>query len=732
MLADALDPATIRYAEAVPLGAFTAAGLGPLGTPKGKSFEQRLANFAGAEIGLLAALDSCGATATLILGVVGAFGGVIDANRLTTETESADRDEITASIDRLVDSGLLEWRSDGDDLAFTAGLVRLWNAAGQSISMADPNAITSDALSVMCKHHGLQPGSNRKDDKIAALAELFADPSKAARIRDSLSPLAADLLDAIADTGGLTAVDAEQVGLPGSDLYMADAPRYAHLRPAPRHEGLAVLSELTATGLVGVNEYERSVFIWVEAWPLLDRPVYRHWPRVPPPGVKDQAETPVRLPAVVALYDRVLNHWVSNPAPALKNSDLRLGKQTIRAWSKQFGCDAAAVELLSGLAMTTELVLRNEVSRSGRGRNMRIESAWMVDPEALATWNALPAASRWTNLLAYWSRRSPAWGDQLLANRLYVLWELARLEPATAYESDEQLAHWIQHRHGQVGVAEAVVEALGDLRVLDVVEPDGPPALTALGRLAITDFAALTDLDFGTTTDAVVQADLTVIAPADLDPAIAARLAALSTLESDAGARIHRLDETAITRSIQQGETADSIIAFLAELSSVPVPEVVERFVTDAADQAQKLTILDAPSVLISSDPVEMATALKLKSAKLTPVTPTVALSSLAPDKLRAALDRSKLVPEMVADGSGRPAARRGSDRAAALEQRLQYYEGHQARLPGTSPVRSNMSHVVDRLKKEAADARDSSLRWRRHDSFALAPGSLSQGDADS
>lgn len=70
------------------------------------------------------------------------------------------------------------------------------------VSMADPQALTSDELGQVCLELGLSPVPRRKQERLDAISAVFADPAERARVHASLSPGARELLGRIADAAG--------------------------------------------------------------------------------------------------------------------------------------------------------------------------------------------------------------------------------------------------------------------------------------------------------------------------------------------------------------------------------------------------------------------------------------------------------------------------------------------------------------------------------------------------
>lgn len=654
------------FAAAVPLAATEAYGLGPFspggGTPPARVRPQDLRPSPDT---LITAVDTCGLLGRQLLSVLTWAGGALTADQMATETEGAKPDELTSVIDRLVAAGLVARTSTGGTgVRVTPALAELLPSGGASLS--DPNAMTADGLSLMCQRLGLTV-PKRKQERIDAMAAAFDDPDRRAAIRSTLSAPAMEMVEAIAERGGPYGVRASALGLDSFELHLATPSRHAFQVRRESSEATA-LKELTHRGIVGVDPYEDELWIWREAWPLLERPLYRSWPSVDEPGTALVTGAAQALPPLVTTVERALQHWDQSPPPVLKNGESRFSKTVVRATAKALSVDEATVELISRVVLSLGLLLPNVIRSSGRGRQRTVDQVWRADPDLRAAWSASPAVSRWLRIVAEWANPGEDEVAPLVANRHLLLWEMAALTPGVGWIDDSAIGAWCEHRYWPVGDAEAVVESLRDLRTLGVIRADSPAALTELGRMALSDPAAVAHADLGSAREAVVQADHTVVCPPDLDSDLMVRLGELATLESDAGARIFRLDERSITASVQGGDSASSITEFLEALSSVPLADTVRQLVDDAAAQADRVRVLAATTVVVTTDPADLALACKQKAAKLTAVTATVGVSSVAPEKVRQALQRKGLAPLLVAAEGAAP-ARRSADDVDRLEQ---------------------------------------------------------------
>jgi len=664
------------YLNAVPLVAIAAYGLGPvrLGDPS-NSPRARLGTLRGSQLGHYTAIDTAGTIGRQLLSVVTEHGGEISAEVLAQETGDVGVEALVDATDRLCAAGVLQrcanstgsGQAQAGSLALSAD-VRGWFGPN-SVSMRDQHAITNESLALICKELGVAVPA-RKQERIDVVAEVFANPQHRAAVEAALSPAARATLEGIVSRGGPGVVPAGMVGLEVYDLHLAAAPRYA-IRQIPSSPELSALLELTSRGIVGVSEYEREIWVWREAWPFVNRPFYPAWPQVVRPDRREVKVAELRVPPVMVLVDRALDHWATNPPAVLKKDELRLAKTVVRSTAKALGSDEDTIETISRLLLATGLLLRNTAATSGRGRNRRVDQLWMIDPDLMEAWLALPVAQRWLRLVSEWTRPSHPVSDQLLANRQLLLWELSLLPADRGWSNAKQVAGWLDQRYEPVGNRTAFEESLRDVAILDLVPSSGPIALTALGRLALADPANVAAAEFGRSDQATVLADHTIVAPPDIDPEIAGRLARISVLESDAGARVYRLDEALITGAVQAGDSAEEICGFLDELSSVPLPDSVRRLIEDGASRAGRVKVVSTTTIVVTSDPVDLVTACSVKAAKLTAISPTVAVSDVPAAKVRTALDRKGLSPELVTGGEI-PVARRSSDDAAVISEQAE------------------------------------------------------------
>jgi hypothetical protein len=690
-------------------------GLGP-NRDGGKRPAASLRHHRQSPRGAFHAVDTIGVTALQILDMLIALGDSATADQFAAQTVDADHVEINDAVERLVAADLVVRDLKGN-VELTDLLRQIRN--NHTVSLADQHAITSDALASICRTLHIKAPS-RKQDRIDAITEVFADPARAASIRDELSASACALLELIASTAGANVVGADDVGLPEFQMRHAVISSYGHRQiPSYTAASISALSELVGHGILGMAEWEAAVWIWREAWPLVDRPFHTDWPSVPRPDITTTGDSRERLPSIVGQFGQVMRAWESEPPPVLKSGGRRIGKTQVRATAKVLGTDMDTVDLCGRLAIGIELLLPNVMSESGRGRNRRVDQAWRADPALAEEWTRLNPPARWIRMIAEWSNPDETVKDEALVNRHLVLWELACLDEGEAFADEAAFGTWIAHRYAPAGDAGEVAASLTDLRTLGLVNRSDRLALTSIARLVLDNPAAVFDIEIAESAAAIVQADLTVIAPPDLQHDLSGRIASYAEVESESGAVISRLSIDRITRAVQAGETADEIIAFLTDLSSVPVADTVIRLVQDAAARAGRVRVISAPTVVIVSDPADLAVALSVKAAKLTKVSDTVAVSEVTHAKVRAALDRKGLAPELVV---GAVAAGSAATRSAVSPAKIAADEAARVTAMAAKSSNAMLSEHAARLTSHAERLADVSGRFSVKGPLALTP----------
>jgi hypothetical protein len=562
----------------------------------------------------------------------------------------ATAEQLAAARDRLAAALLIEPDIQGDRFVVpAAGVAMDIDRVGVSL-VPTIEVLSSDQIAAVLRVLD-QDAPQRKADRVAALQVAMRDRVVVRRVVDGLDDHTAAAFDHL--VASVAPVPMARLGVHywfGGSHRSYGAPR-------------TVVDDLMATGLVGVDSGEQTIWVWLDAVVALRGGLFDSWPDAPAVTLGPLAHGLDVLPTVVLQLDRMLDLWAADPVPALKTGGV--GVRDVKRTAKEIGTDEHTGALLVALAEEIGLVEPVFV-KANRTRTTYSEDYIWRPGAARDEWSKLSAADRWTLLVQRWLAST---NDDLalVSSKTAALAYLQDLPSGQGVDGDELAAilHW--SHSGLVDVGHVVV-AVTELRALGLVPATGRVGLTALGRAVLDGpdavAAVLPDHD----ESFVVQADLTLIAPPHLDVMLLARVEQLARLESDAGARLYRLDDVRIARSVEDGGDADEIVAFLRAHSTTPISQNVERFVRDAAAKAGRLRIGAAATYLSADDPLALAQAVSVKAAKLTLVAPTVAVSPLPEGKVLAALRAKGIVLSATAPAvpEGGDAARRPYGRPAA------------------------------------------------------------------
>ncbi len=434
-----------------------------------------------------------------------------------------------------------------------------------------------------------------------------------------------------------------------------------------REEPRDVVEVLEDLGLVDVDRNAQTVTLWLDVAVGWRGGLHADWSADPAVTPLPLDQVLATVPAAVGRLDRLLARWARTPPPALRSGGL--GTKTIKAAAAELDQPVGEVGLLANLAFGLGLLDAVETGTSGRGRNRITEYVWAPNEDAVA-FVASPTVAQWVELVRTWAEDpaiddadglpakvglDPARDGRVHAVERF-LQELLALDPGTGL-SLADFTERCDFRTPALLPPARTASFVAAARILGLVPNSGPVGLFDAARTLLTDPARLADALPSTADRVVVQADHTVIAPPDLDATVSALLERIAQLESDAGARIYRINERSLRRAFAEGLDAAAVLEALHAHSAVGVPPTVVRLVEDVAAGHGRLRTGAATSYLVVDDAALLPAALKVRAARLRQVAPTVAISDLPLDRVLAALRKAGV--ETVPDAEGEPAPAR-------------------------------------------------------------------------
>ncbi|MGI9015904.1 MAG: helicase-associated domain-containing protein [Euzebya sp.] len=655
----AVPEVALALASDGPLAPSTYGHHHPLGDPPGKlpanlhAVAQALGTRRGISL-LLEALDRDGLQ---LLGLADWHGGVLTVEQVEAEAGEGAAAGLEHAAERLRRLTLAT-RDDGwlRLLPDARGRVGYHNPRFVDIAGQWTVATLRERLTTL----GVSPLPTSKDDLLAVFEQRLRDHQAMQATVSALDHGALEVLQTLLRHGPsyLSAVDID----------------YWHRSYYRRESAHPQLDALVDRGLVHVWSDEQYATTFQDVAVGLDGRLFDRWTLGSGPSLSD-GEAPLHddppfVPACTSLLERVLQRWAGDPAPALQSGGI--GVTQVRAAAKALGAAEGEVGLLVHLAAQLGLVGSVEIGApTGRGRNRRVSMGWAPSPLASA-WRGLDPAEQWAHLVRQWVI-DPKLRDALgLPNRYQVsvpddpthlarravLRLLLDLSEGTGLEPEPMLRQLYDRSpvHPWSALWDGII---GGLRALGLVPVDGPVGLSTLGRLVLTNPADVAAAVARRGADAdgpslVVQADLTVMAPPETDPAVIAHVDAFADLEASGTVRTYRLTDASIGRGLDAGHTAEEIVAFLTEHAAAGVPQPVRYQIMDVGRRHGQLVAGSMASYLRCEDPGLLARAVALKRAKLELLAPTVAVSGLSRDKLMEALRKAGLMPTVdQADAQG-------------------------------------------------------------------------------
>jgi hypothetical protein len=304
-------------------------------------------------------------------------------------------------------------------------------------------------------------------------------------------------------------------------------------------------------------------------------------------------------------------------------------------------------------------------------------------------WNSSGVAARWGTLAAGWATSLSAqlrsalteranWGSPLES---YIAWQFPIDCSTTLAEAQSSLVQATLLGLVIDGARTPVGEAIISGRTAEAVQTVGSLLPEYIDKV-------------------LVQSDLTIISPGPLRPDLEAKLRAVATVESRSVASTYRLSPILIARAMDAGQTAESIEAFLRDVSSTGIPQPVAYLISDVGSKHATIRVRpDGPGTLVTCSDASLAARL-LADVSLR----ALAFAADTETTIRSPHDASVVMRNL-----------HNEKYPAALESdtgEIQPWEPASAPLTGATQAVNAISALIDRLNALASPVGESDDQW--------------------
>ncbi|MDF3049591.1 MAG: hypothetical protein K0R87_1229 [Pseudonocardia sp.] len=550
---------------------------------------------------------------------LGARGIPAVADRLQCPPE-----RVRAVVDGLSSRGVA-WRT-GDRIRLPGRLAEWFTGPLQRFRplklIASQTGI--DELRTAVTGLGADPADLRKAELTHRLAALYADPGVVGRAVDALPPSAREQFDLIR-AGGVVPASAVLVR---AGLLLA-TPHY--LPEVPREVEVAILRG-TRRALTGPPELPASTATpddgraGAEAALLALTSLLDDARRSPLPalkrggvGVRERGRLTKRVGVVepalwidVAFEAGLLGRMMAGYGPSDEYDAWRAGSTTQR-W---------ATAALAWFALEPAPTSRET------------DDGEVPPPEQLHSWGGMVRRA----LL-----RAAAGGRSLRAAQAEIGWfcPLAHYDDAGL---KRKLAAAVREAELMGVISGDRLSALGEELVAAADRADAVDVLAASSAALLPDSSARL----------VLQSDLTALVSGQPSAAAASLLAEAAVLETRGPAATWRFSQQSVRSALDQGWSADELLARLAEISERPVPQPLTYLVADVARRHGAVRVRGVQCCVTGSAPeiAEILATRSLSALQLSRLAPTVLSSPFDPKVVVAALRKAGFMP-MPEDGKG-------------------------------------------------------------------------------
>lgn len=305
----------------------------------------------------------------------------------------------------------------------------------------------------------------------------------------------------------------------------------------------------------------------------------RSWPAFGLPTRDDLAWTtpptiPERAPDIDGrLVDRLAAERAFAATAATAELLIEMEREPARELSKGGLCLPDSKRLANAMAIDLNTVSVFLALADRAGLVTREAGAWLIT-EPGSSFLLQPSGGRWRSLAVAWFASLPTEIRGLLGARPAVLWG----------DGLRDYIGWLYPAGGE-WADQWVTVCMGDAELLGITANQAPSraGLQLFAGNPDAAEAAITDLLPAPVEQVYLQHDLSVVAPGPLSPRVDSRLRTLADVEGRALASSYRISTSSINRAMAAGETAETILAFLSEISLTGIPQPLDYLIDEAS-----------------------------------------------------------------------------------------------------------------------------------------------------
>ena len=163
-------------------------------------------------------------------------------------------------------------------------------------------------------------------------------------------------------------------------------------------------------------------------------------------------------------------------------------------------------------------------------------------------------------------------------------------------------------------------------------------------------------------TAVTLQSDLTGVAFGPLDHTVRLRLERIADVDTRGQGTVYRFTDDSVTRALRTGESIETILAVLEEISATGVPTTLDHLVRAAGARLHRIRVARARSVVVVDDPTDLDILLDDPASAaigLRRLAPTVAVADASSDRVSALLETEDRPILRVDPGAEDPAGTR-------------------------------------------------------------------------